>query len=96
MNLKHGLCEYGIMMGEKSEWGKGYASEASKLVINYCFNKLDIRKITLGVVEENLPAVNLYYRLGFILEGTYKHHVKYDGRYLNTLRMALFNKKFSY
>lgn len=60
--------EYGIMMGDKSEWGKGYAKEASCLVINYCFNKINLSAITLGVVKANLNAVNLYYKIGFICE----------------------------
>jgi len=46
VNFKHGLAEYGIMMGRRSEWGKGYAKEASNKVINFCFQKLHIRKIT--------------------------------------------------
>ena len=23
VEIKHGICEYGIMMGDKNEWGKG-------------------------------------------------------------------------
>ena len=37
VNLKHKYGEYGIMMGDKAEWGKGFAKEASQLVISYCF-----------------------------------------------------------
>lgn len=92
----HGLGEYGIMIGEKSEWGKGYAFEASKLVIDYCFYTLGIRKINLGVDEENISAVNLYKKLGFITEGLYKNHIVYDSKYHNSLRMALFSPTYTY
>ena len=51
IDYKNGIAEYGIMMGDKNEWGKGYAKEASKLVINYCFENLNLRKITLGVIN---------------------------------------------
>jgi ribosomal-protein-alanine N-acetyltransferase len=91
--LKHGICEYGILMGSMSEWGKGYAKEASNVVIDYCFSILNIRKINLGVVEENHSAVALYKSLGFVIEGIYKNHGYYDGKYCNVLRMSLFNKK---
>lgn len=91
VNQRHGLGEYGIMMGDTSEWGKGYAKEASKTIINYCFKELEIRKITLGVVEQNIAALNLYKTLGFTIEGVYKNHGLYNGKYMDILRMALFN-----
>ena len=58
--------EYGIMMGEKTEWGKGYAKEASLLVIKYCFQNLSLSQITLGVVENNVNAIGLYRKMGFV------------------------------
>lgn len=94
INLKHGFGEYGIMMGEKGSWGLGYAYEASECVINYCFQILGLRKINLGVVVDNLAAVNLYRKLGFSVEGHYKYHALYDGRYCDTYRMAVFSPEF--
>jgi ribosomal-protein-alanine N-acetyltransferase len=91
VNRYHGYGEYGIMMGDRTEWGKGYAAEASKAVIDYCFKKQKLRKINLGVVEDNEAAVNLYKKLGFETEGLYKKHGLYDGQYRNLLRMAIFN-----
>lgn len=90
----HGLGEYGIMMGDRCEWGKGYASEASKAIIEYCFKEQHLRKISLGVVEENTSAVELYKKLGFVVEGVYKKHGLYNGHYCDVLRMALFNPAY--
>jgi len=95
INSKHGLCEYGIMMGDKNEWGKGYAKEASLSVIDHCFNTLNLRKMTLGVVEKNINAVELYKKIGFNIEGVYIDHRFLRNQYWNTLRMALFNKDYS-
>lgn len=94
INFRHGFAEYGIMMGDKEEWGKGYAKEASKGVIEFCFNELNLRKICLGVVEDNQSAVNLYYKLGFKLEGKYLNHVIYDDVQHNVLRMSLFKNEY--
>jgi ribosomal-protein-alanine N-acetyltransferase len=91
VNERHGLGEYGIMMGARSEWGKGYAKEASQTIIDHCFNVLKLRKITLGVVDQNRPAVNLYRSLNFVTEGIYKAHGLYSGVYCDVFRMALFN-----
>lgn len=81
-------------MGRKSEWGKGYAKEATIKIIDYCFQTLKVRKLTLGVVSENLAAVNLYKKLGFETEGVYKMHGIYQGKYCDVIRMALFNPSF--
>lgn len=90
VNKRHGLGEYGIMMGDSDEWGKGYAKEASEIVIDHCFRELRLRKITLGVVEDNSAALNLYRKLGFLTEGVYRNHGYYDGKLCNIIRMAIF------
>lgn len=95
INYKHKYAEYGIMMGDRKEWGKGYAKEASQLVINYCFSKaLNLRKINLGVHSKNTPAVRLYKKMGFDTEGIYKKHVIVKNGYDDILRMAIFNTKY--
>ena len=96
INTKHGYGEYGILMGDKSEWGKGYAFEASMTVIDFSFKILGLRKICLGVVNENYPAMNLYKKLGFKVEGVYKNHGIYNGKYLDIIRMALFNPNLNF
>tara|TARA_B110000003_G_C16479237_1_gene468880 strand:+ start:109 stop:606 length:498 start_codon:yes stop_codon:yes gene_type:complete len=74
--LKSG--EYGIMIGDKSEWGNGYAYEASDFIIKYCFSKLELNQIKLGVIKENLHAVRLYKKLGFkICENVFENSDSY-------------------
>ncbi|PWL30920.1 GNAT family protein [uncultured Roseivirga sp.] len=86
--------EYGILIGDKEEWGKGYAKEASQMVIDFCFSdKVDLRKITLGVVSENIDAIQLYMKLGFIQEGLLKIHAIHEGKWCDVMRMAAFNPK---
>jgi len=92
LNKLHQRGEYGIMMGDKSEWGKGYAKEASQAIMDYCFKKFNLRKITLGVVEDNVSAVKLYQNLGYIKEGLYRSHGFYNGKWCNMLRMAKFSE----
>lgn len=87
----HRYGEFGILLGAKDVWGKGYAKEASETVIRFCFESLLLRKITLGVVKDNVAAVKLYENLGFVTEGCYVRHGFYNGKWCDILRMALFN-----
>ena len=93
INARHGIAEYGIMMGRKSEWGNGFAKEATLRIVNLCFSELNIRKITLGVVADNIIAFNLYKGIGFEIEGVFKKHGFYQGKYCDIVRMALFNPR---
>lgn len=96
VNTRHGTAEYGIMMGRRSEWGKGYAKEASLTIIDYCFKKIGLRKITLGVISNNKSAVELYKKIDFKTEGVLKKQGIYNGIYCDALRMAIFNPEFHY
>ena len=93
ISFRNRNAEYGILIGEKSSWGKGYAHEASEKVFDFCFTVLNLRKITLGVVSANLSAVKLYERMGFEKEGLLKSHCFHDGQWQDIMRMALFSDK---
>lgn len=84
--------EYGIMMGERNQWGKGYAKEASISVIEHCFNNLNLSKITLGVIEDNKSAVELYKKIGFSVDEIKPDYGSYDGKSCNLIRMSLENE----
>ena len=87
-DLKKG--EYGIMIGDKSEWGKGYAKEASIKVIEECFQL--INEITLGFVESNEIAKKMYLSLGFIQEGEPNLYLRSNGKFEKCIRMRLLKK----
>jgi RimJ/RimL family protein N-acetyltransferase len=44
---------------------KGYGTEALKLLANYAFDKLGLKKIRLGVFDFNESALNCYKKAGF-------------------------------
>jgi [ribosomal protein S5]-alanine N-acetyltransferase len=91
INISENSGEYGIMMGDKSEWGKGYAKEASMRVIEYCFKNIGLSKITLGVVEDNISAVELYIRMGFKVVEKKNNTGVYQGKLCSSIRMVLGN-----
>ena len=89
INLKTSSGEYGILMGDRLNWGKGYAKEASLRIIDYCFNEIKLKKITLGVVEDNTNAVFLYKKIGFKIDAVIKGSKSYNNKISNSLRMSL-------
>jgi len=98
INYIHRNCEYGIMMGDKTEWGKGYAKEATIAIINYAFQELGLNKVNLGVIDSNDVAVKLYEKIGFVVEGVLKQNFyeRTSRTLINEIRMAVFNNTWQY
>jgi RimJ/RimL family protein N-acetyltransferase len=87
-------AEYGILMGDKLSWGKGYGKEATIQIIKYCFEELKLSEIILGVIEDHIKAVELYKNIGFVVDGVIKDIGTYNNKLSNGLRMSLHVKNF--
>lgn len=69
--------------------GKGIGKEVSRLLTAYAFQKLNLHRLWLGVSADNLRAVKCYLDTGFIVEGTQRDELYYDGSRHHTYRMAI-------
>jgi RimJ/RimL family protein N-acetyltransferase len=91
---KANLYELGILIGDKSYWGKGIGTQACRLVLEYGFKKLNARKIWLAVYENNLSAKKVYENLGFKLEGCLRKHISLGEKYYDKYLMGIFNSEW--
>ena len=89
VSYRHQKGEYGIALLPKYQ-GKGYAREASELLIDYVFYNLPIRKIFLKAFASNVSAIKLYEKLGFVQEGLLRDEFYKGGRFEDVVVMALF------
>ncbi len=64
-DIEDGKATYHIFIGNKNYWGKGIAMEASKQIIRYGFQHLDLKEVHLKVKIKNERAYSLYKKLGF-------------------------------
>lgn len=69
LDKKAGTGRWGIVIGEKKEWGKGYAVEIIYLCADYFFKKLKGERFDLMVEMKNEKALKAYKKAGFKLEG---------------------------
>ena len=90
----HRRADLGIMLGDKSRWGRGYAREAVALMLAYGFDRLNLNKIYLGVDVDNAAAVKVYEDLGFKIEGTQRQHLFRDGAYRDRHLMGILRDEF--
>ena len=63
-------CEIGYIVYREEDRGKGYATEASRMMIKYLFDLKQIFRIQIQCSPLNIPSNKVAERLGFMLEGT--------------------------
>jgi RimJ/RimL family protein N-acetyltransferase len=66
---QHRRASFGILIGEKECWGKGYGTEATRLTLDYGFRLLGLHNIMLSVSSANTAAMRAYTRAGFRVIG---------------------------
>lgn len=77
------------IFGESSEWGKGYGTEATRLLVQHAFETMNLNRVWLLVYEFNERALRAYERVGFQKEGVLRQEMYRQGRYWNTILMAI-------
>ena len=65
VNYLHGRATFGITIGRKEYWGKGYGTEATRLVLDYGFRFLNLYNISLSTFSFNTRAIRAYEKAGF-------------------------------
>ena len=60
---------FGIAIGEKDYWSKGYGTEAARLIIRYGFDQLNLHRINSFAFAFNERSLRLHLRVGFKEEG---------------------------
>jgi len=88
-------AELGIMIGDKSEWDKGYGSEVMTLLLRHCFETLNLNRAFLRVYTENIRAVRSYEKTGFVLEGRLREAVYKFGKYEDVLIMSVLRSEWT-
>ena len=76
----HRNATFGILIGEKKFWGKGVGLEATRLMVEYGFTRLNLHRIGLGVFADHEAAVRCYEKVGFKVEGRLREDLFQGGR----------------
>ncbi|WP_437890999.1 spermidine N1-acetyltransferase [Phytobacter sp. V91] len=89
INHVHRRAEFQIIISPEYQ-GKGLASQAARLAMDYGFMVLNLYKLYLIVDKENEKAIHIYRKLGFRVEGELIDEFFINGEYRTTIRMCIF------
>jgi RimJ/RimL family protein N-acetyltransferase len=81
--------EIGLVVGDRSFWGKGLGTEATALLVRFAFDTLNLHRVALRVYEDNAPARRVYEKVGFVLEGRQRDGDFREGRYRDVLLYSI-------
>jgi RimJ/RimL family protein N-acetyltransferase len=82
-------ADLSIMIGDRANRSKGYGREALRLCIGFCWNELNLQRLTMIVLADNAAAITAYEKAGFEREGQMRRAVYLDGAFKDTIVMGL-------
>lgn len=83
----------GIVIAEEKERQKGYAKNALKILINYCFSVLDLHQLYANIEQDNISSISLFTQLEFESAGVKKQWNKRGSVYIDEHLFQLINKQ---
>ena len=81
-------AELHIMIGDKNYRDKGVGTFAVNSIVKHAFDNLNLRRIELEVLEDNVIAIHLYEKCGFEKEGLKRDAIFKNNRYMSVLIMS--------
>ena len=85
INQLHRFGDIGLMLGEKTAWGKGFGTEAITLATKYAFEELNLNKLIAGIYANNIGSYKAFLKAGYREAGLLKNHRFYKGIYIDEI-----------
>ncbi len=90
----HGEAFVGIGIGDREAWGKGYGTDAMRVLLRYAFQELNLRRVALDTFEYNPRAIRSYEKAGFVHEGRAREFLFRDGHHWDLLFMGILREEW--
>ena len=89
VNALNRRAEVGLILGDKAQWGKGYATRAILLVSAFAFRTLSLLRLTAGCYDTNQGSLRAFVKAGYSHEGTLADYWQCEGRSVGQILMGL-------
>ena len=89
-STNHGTADIGLMIGDSSNWGRGFGLEAWQGILDWLLASPNIRKVTGGTASVNFGMIKIMERSGMHLEATRQQQEVIDGELVDIVYYARF------
>ena len=87
-------AELGIAIYEEKNWGKGYGTDAMKVLLKFGFDYLNLNRIQLRVVDFNVRGIKTYKKVGFKEVGKLRATHFWEGEYSDQILMDILKSEW--
>ncbi len=94
IDWRNRVGEIGIIIGPRNYWGRGFGTDATRTLVAWGFDTLNLNRIFLKVYSDNLRAIRCYEKIGFQLEGRMRQDNYCGGVYRDTLIMGILREEW--
>jgi diamine N-acetyltransferase len=94
INYRDSTADFGILIGEKDCWGKGFGTEATSLMLDYGFTILGLHNVMLGTYSYNERAIRAYERAGFRIIGRRREAHRWGNKLYDSVIMECLSTEF--
>jgi len=84
----------GIALGREYT-GRGYGSDAMRVIVDYAFRELGLHHLQLSVAPFNQAGIRAYEKAGFVEEGRHRESVLHDGHWHDDVLMSLLDHEWA-
>jgi RimJ/RimL family protein N-acetyltransferase len=75
--------------------GRGYGTDAMRVIVEYGFREMGLHRIQLGVAPFNPAGIRAYEKAGFVEEGRHRESVLHDGRWYDEVLMSILDHEWA-
>ena len=79
----------------KKYWGKGYASETAKALVDFGFKELKVHRVYATCDPDNIASKRVLEKAGMVLEGRLREDMIIHGRYTDSLILGVLRHEWS-
>lgn len=80
INARYQSAQISLLIGDKSCWGSGFATEAIRAISHFGFRDLGLARLEAGCYEDNLGSLRAFLKAGYAVEGFCRQQVVANGR----------------
>lgn len=86
-------ADFGIAI-ERAYWSRGYGTDATRTVLRFAFEEMNLHRISLTVLDYNARAQRCYEKCGFRIEGRLRRSRFRAGRWCDEIVMGILQDEF--
>lgn len=94
LDFKNRTALFGIFIGDKNYWSKGYGTDAVRTILRFAFEQMGLNRVELEVYDFNPRAVRAYEKAGFRRDGVRREALYRDGKFHDIYLMGILREEW--